>query len=350
MTNRLGVGIIGGGKISDYHANAYKQDERVQLNAIADVNESVAIRMSSKFKIKYHTNNYMDLLERKDINTVSICVPNFLHYEVAANAILAGKNVLVEKPFTLKTGEAEKLVSLASRKKVKLGVVHNKRYNLATQEARAIIKRGELADIYMADFRLILNGPNIGRKGSSWTFDPEKSGGGALMDLGIHMVDLVRWMLGEVSSVFATTSSFFKKLKVDCSANAILKVESGALCSLQVGWLSSYQEDAITFWGTAGTLLIEPWFSYKEIVRANRNPVSRTYLVNKSLVKTILTYMSRTDETAESHSRLIQDFVTSVVNDISPPVTGNDGLEAVRIISAMYESATKRKEVQIKKP
>jgi predicted dehydrogenase len=339
MTAQLGIGIIGGGKISAYHVNAYRKDTRVEIKAVADVNETVAKRMSSKFKIRYYYTDYMDLLERKDVDIVSVCVPNFLHYEVASNALLAGKNVLVEKPFTVMLDEAKKLVDLASKKNVKLGVVHNKRYNSVTQEAKAIIERGDLADIYMADFRLILNGPNIGRKGSDWTFDPTKSGGGALMDLGVHMVDLIRWMLGEVSSVYTATSPLFRDLDVDCFANGILRMKSECLCSLQVGWLSSYQDDTIAFWGTAGTLMIEPWFSYKEIIRANRNPVSRAYNVNKSLAKTILMYISRTDETAESHCRLIEDFVTSVLEDKSPSVTGEDGLEAIKIIHAMYDSA-----------
>jgi predicted dehydrogenase len=347
MTEPLGIGIIGCGKIADYHIDTYKKDKRVDLKAVADMNEIVAKRTSKRYRIKDCYTDYRDLLEREDIDIVSVCVPNFLHYEVASNTILSGKNVLVEKPFTLKTEDAKKLINQALKRPVKLGVVQNKRYNSATQKAKAIVENGDLADIYLADFRLILPGPNIGRKGSSWTFDPTKSGGGALMDLGVHMVDLIRWMLGDVSNVYATTSSFFEALEVDCFASAILKMKSGALCSLEVGWLSSYQDDAITLWGTAGTLIIEPWFSYNEIIRGNRNPVSRTYAVNKSLAKTILMYILKTDETAESHYRLIRDFITSVVYDGSPPVTGEDGLEAIKIINAMYESAKAKKEVEI---
>lgn len=347
MTKPLGIGIIGCGKVAGYHINAYKRDRRVSLKAVADINEMQAKRTSKRYHIRDCHSDYRDLLEREDISVVSVCVPNFLHYEVASNAILSGKNVLVEKPFTLKLEDAKKLINQAVRKRVKLGVVHNKRYNSATQKAKVIVEKGDLADIYMANFRLVLPGPNIGRKGSNWTFDPAKSGGGSLMDLGIHVVDLVRWILGDVSSVYASTSSFFEAFKVDCATTAILKMKSGALCSLEVGWLSSYQDDTITLWGTAGTLIVEPWFSYNETITGNRNPVSRTYSVNKSLAKTILMYISRTDETAESHYRLIMDFISSVAGDECPPVTGEDGLEAIKTINAMYESAKTKKEVEL---
>jgi len=347
VTHPIGTAIIGCGKISDFHIQAYKRDPRVTLRAVVDTDGKKARKTAYKYNVDSYYSDYNQVLEREDVQIVNVCVPNFLHGTVASDAILSGKNVLIEKPLTVTYEEGRNLVNLAKKHDAKLGVVHNKRYNTVTRQARAIIKKGELADVYMADYRLVLHGPNIGRKAGKWSFDQQKSGGGALMDLGIHVVDLIRWMLGEVSSVRAYTSSFFETIDADCLSSAILQMETGALCSMQVGWLSSYQEDAITIWGTAGTLIIEPWFSYIEVVRGPRNPVRRTAAVSKALIRTVLLYLSRTDETAESHYRLIRDFVSSVIEDKVPPVTGKEGLEAVRIVDALYRSAKTGKQAKV---
>ena len=345
---RLGIGLIGCGKVAEFHLGAYKQDQRVEIIGVSDTDERLAKRTAGKYQVEHFFSDYEDLLKRDDVQIVSVCVPNFLHYEIASKSIKYRKNVLVEKPFVLTVQESKELISLAERNNVKLGVVHNKRYNTVTQKAKNLIDEGVLADVYLADYRLILPGPNIGRRGSKWTFDKTKSGGGAIMDLGVHMIDLIRWMLGEISSVYVVMSPFFDDLEVESFASAILNLKSGAVCSMKVGWLASYQEDTITLWGTAGTLTVEPWFSYLELIPGNRNPISRTYKVCRSLARTIKTYISRTDETAQSHCRLIGEYITSIIQNKDPPVTGQDGMESIKVIQALYESSLTKKPVDIK--
>jgi len=231
MADTLKIGVIGTGFIGPAHIEAAKRTFMAEVVALADLNDEIAKAKAEQYMIGKYYGNYQDLLRDEEVELVHICTPNYLHYQMSKEALLAGKHVLCEKPLAMNRKEAEELVELAEKKGLMNAVHFNIRYYPLVRESAQMGKAGEVGKVlavhgsYLQDWLFYETDYN-------WRLEPELSGESrAIADIGSHWLDLIEYVtqkkVVEVMADFATFHKIRKKpLKpVETYAGKILKPE-----------------------------------------------------------------------------------------------------------------------------
>ena len=207
---KVKVGVIGTGFIGPAHIEALRRLGYVDVVALADINEETAKKKAEALSIGKHYGDYRELLADKDIEVVHICTPNYLHYKMAKDALLAGKHVVCEKPLAVKSSEAEELIKIAKEKNLVTAVHFNLRFYPLMHHAKKMVEDGELGRI------LAVNGSYqqdwlFYETDFSWRLQPEFSGETrAIADIGSHWMDLVEFISGTgICSVCADFATFY---------------------------------------------------------------------------------------------------------------------------------------------
>lgn len=252
------VGIIGAGAIAqECHFPGYKKDRRTKVVAFAEPTAERHDEVKERFgKVTGYT-NYKDMLKNEDLDIVSICTPNAFHAENAIAALNAKCHVLCEKPIAINLNQADKMIAAAkkNRKKLMIGFTH--RMFTGTQKTKQMIQDGKIGKPFMCRVRFAHGGPYPSWAKNAWFYNPKLAAGGALLDMGIHAIDLSLWMMGPIKSVNAMARTLVKKIPVD--DNALLQVEfkNGALGYIEVGWTSQPGFAGVEVYGTEGTLICD---------------------------------------------------------------------------------------------
>ena len=254
MSERLRCAVIGTGGIGLEHLKSLLQCPRAASVAVSETNPKRAKEAADRYKIPRIYSDYHELLEQPDIDAVTIALPNHLHAEVALEAIKARKHVLIEKPMAIHSKDAAKVVEAAKKARVTAMVGQDFRFLRHTQMAKVAIERGDLGEIYHARcFWLRRSGiPRIG----SWFTQKGSSGGGCLIDIGVHLLDLCFHLVGsfDVVSVAAHTHARFgprgqgdgdwgrsevdprRIFDVEDFGVALLKMKGGRTVILETAW------------------------------------------------------------------------------------------------------------------
>ena len=215
----LNIGLIGAGFMAKAHSIAYSGMPMFFWPApampikrtVADVDETTAKEAMQKFGFANYTTNWQDIIKDPEIDIVDICTPNNVHAEIAIAAANAGKHILCEKPLSLSSKEAEEMYQAAKKNNVTTMVAFNYRRTPAVQLAKKYIEEGALGDIldfrgtYLQDWSASPDAP------LSWRFQKEVCGTGALGDIGTHVVDMIRFLVGDFAAVNAVTSTYIKE-------------------------------------------------------------------------------------------------------------------------------------------
>lgn len=340
--NKLNVGVIGCGSIAKYrHLPEYALNEHVNIAAVCDINEDRAKEIAKQYHAKCYT-NYEELLADQEIAAVSVCTPNYLHAPVSIAALKAGKHVLCEKPMATTKQEAEDMIEAAKLSGKKLMIAHNQRFVPSHRKAKEIIESGQIGKIF--SFRTAFGHPGPESWSAdgkdSWFFRKREAVMGAMGDLGIHKADLIRYLLGEeVSEVAAFVETLAKEqTDVDDNAVCILKTESGIIGTLAASWSYNGKEDNSTIiYGEKGMIRLEDDPEYSLVVQYK----------NGEAVHYKLGAIQSNEEGGQSKSHVIDHFVSSIVNDEEPAVTGLDGMKSLLVILAAFEAADSKKVVRI---
>lgn len=340
MAEKLGIGIIGSGSIaSGAHLPGYKAAaDKCRVLAVADVDADRASKFAKDNKIPKAFNDYRQLLELHEIDAVSVCTPPSVHAPATIDALNAGKHVMCEKPMAMNAAEAAAMVEAARANGKVLAIDFQTRFGQEPQLLKQIIDDGELGEIYFA--RTVYNR----RRGiPAWGVFHirEHSGGGALMDLGVHMLDLTLWLMGHptpVSVLGATYAKFGNRegvfnrwgdwkpdeFDVEDFALATVNLENGAALVLETSWALNVEKDqqALQLCGDRGGADLFPLRVYKDRGAALMDWTP-----------------SALKQGAPEHVGSIGNFVDAILEDRSPLVTGDHGLMVARIVDALYESA-----------
>jgi predicted dehydrogenase len=255
------VGIIGAGAIADDHCHHVSSYEGAEAVAIADLSAAPRKELKKTWGMSRAYCTWEELIADPEIDAVTIALPNALHAPCTLAAIAAGKHVMLDKPFAINYAEAKRCATAARRKRRVLMVGMNQRYNDEAQKLRALIERGDLGDIYhtKAYWYRRAGSPKFG----TWFVNKQMSGGGCLLDIGVHILDLGMYLSGSWRPVAVSgqTYSMFghrgigeggwgkstrdKKIKfdVDDFATALIKCHNGATLELNVSWVL-HQEQA----------------------------------------------------------------------------------------------------------
>ncbi|MFE7063211.1 Gfo/Idh/MocA family protein [Sutcliffiella sp. NPDC057660] len=339
---KLRVGVVGCGSIAKYrHLPEYHANQNVELVALCDIVQERAEHASEQYGGKVYT-DYKEMIDREELDIVSVCTPNYLHAPVSIYASKAGINVLCEKPMATSKEEADEMIAAAKESGKKLMIAHNQRFVPSHQKARQLIESGEVGKIY--SFRTAFGHP--GPEGwsvdgkDSWFFRKEEAFIGAMGDLGVHKSDLMRYLLGEeiveVGAFIETSAK--QNTDVDDTAVCVLKTENGIVGTLAASW-SYKREDNSTI-----------IYSEKAVLRLEDDP-THSLVVQYATGETVRYELGRiqsNESGGQTGSQVIDHFVASIIEDTEVLVDGNEGKNSLMVILGALESNETKKIVNIK--
>nr|WP_233711553.1 Gfo/Idh/MocA family oxidoreductase [Lederbergia citrisecunda] len=334
------VAVVGCGSIARYrHLPEYAANDQVELVAVCDIVEDRAKEMAEQYGAKAYT-DYKTMLAEAEVDIVSVCTPNYLHASVSIDALNAGKHVLCEKPMATSEEDALAMIEAAKNNNKKLMIAHNQRFVPSHVKARELIENGEIGKIY--GFRTAFGHPgpegwSIDGK-DSWFFRKEEAFIGAMGDLGVHKTDLMRYLLGEeFVEVGAFVESGAKENStVDDNAVCVLKSESGIVGTLAASWAYQKEDNSTVIYGEKGVLRLEDDPEYS-LIAHYRNGETKNYDLGK---------IQSNDEGGQNSTRVIENFVNSIVNDTEPPINGEEGMKSLKVVIAALKSSETKQIVQ----
>jgi UDP-N-acetyl-2-amino-2-deoxyglucuronate dehydrogenase len=342
MSEKMRFAVIGAGVIAPSHAKAIVGNSQAELVGITDVEVEKAGKIATDFSIPHVYQDYQQLLKREDIDVVTVAVPSGYHAEVVIAAAQAGKHVLCEKPLDITADNMTRMIDACRKANVKLGCVFQRRVTEASIVAKKAIEAGRLGklvlgDAYQKSYRSPQYYKSAGWRGT-WAID----GGGALMNQGVHGIDLIQWLMGDVESVFAYSSALVREIEVEDTAVAVVKYKNGAFGVIQ-GTTSVYpgQETRFELHGEKGTIIFDDtgFKQWKFADGEEETPKVEPRVSAKNDPSAI---------TNDGHFILVDDLIQAIREDRDPLVSGEEGRKAVDLILAIYESARSRKEIVLK--
>ena len=357
MSKKLRVAIIGcGGIANGKHLPSLKKLEQVEMVAFCDIE----IKKAEKAAIEYGTpeavvyKNYKQLLEDESIDVVHVLTPNISHAEISIASMEAGKHVMCEKPMAKTSEEAKLMVETAERTGKKLTIGYNNRFRPDSQYLHNVCKQGDLGEVYYARAHAIRR-----RAVPTWGvfLDEEKQGGGPLIDIGTHALDLTLWMMDNYKpkSVMGTTYHKLgqkkdaanawgpwdpEKFTVEDSAFGFITMENGATIVLESSWALNTLDIDEAKCSLSGT---EGGADMKDGLRINGENFSKLYATNVELgAGGVAFYNGKAESDSDLEARR---WVESIINNTEPIVKPAEALVVTQILEAIYESAKTGKAV-----
>ena len=259
MAKKIRVGVIGCGFIGAYHARAVRACEGAELVAAAARTKASLKRFSSQFPVPFTTTRFEELAALPDLDAVAIGTPNVLHAPQAIQMLRAGKHVLLEKPMAMNASEAKRILKTAQQKGLCLQIGHNWRYDQEVIFLKRVLREGLLGKVIKTKGYGIHE--NWGPTG--WFAKKAEAGGGALIDMGVHAIDTVSFLLGDPApvSVYAKIGTYFGSYDVDDTGVMMIEWEGGPVSVIESGWWHphmDYPEAATQVFGTKGYAQLFP--------------------------------------------------------------------------------------------
>ncbi len=265
-------------------------------------------------------------------DAVGIFAPNALHCEFTLKALAAGAHVLVEKPMAPSVAQAEQMVAAAARAGKVLMVAMQRRYGGLARAITRALDAGAIGVPHFIRARLSHGGPQTWAPGQQWFFDRAAAGGGAMLDLGVHVADLARWYLGEVATVSGRVAALAGNGEVEDNGAMLLEFRSGAIGVIEASWTSRPPLSAIEIHGSEGRIMAGYPRLDIAVLDAGGAPIAGFERA------TILSRFDPADWLAPSRE-LAKGFVSAVEGREAPMPDGIDGLRAVEMIEACYRSS-----------
>lgn len=229
----LGWGIVGCGAISPWFIHGINKAKGTELIAICDVNEEKAKKLTEKEKVPWYT-DYDKMLGRDDINIVGICSSNSSHCELTIAAARARKHVLVEKPMATTLQDADRMIESCEKAKVRLGVISQDRFSDEFKKVKKAITDGELGRLVLGSAYLKYCRTQDFYDSTDWRGYWDSDGGGALINQGIHGVDILQWLMGGIDSSYGYIDTLTHIMEVEDTAVAVLRFRNRALGTIEV--------------------------------------------------------------------------------------------------------------------
>lgn len=343
---RLSVGVIGTGSIGNVHLSGYeKVKKNAQITAICDITQARLDEMGEKYGVppEKRYRDYKKMIAAEQLDAVSICLPNYLHYPVAADCIQAGLNILLEKPMVLSLDEATKLKALLKKHPVKFMVAFSHRFFLTNAAAKKKIEQGAIGKPYMIHVRYAHTGPYPGWAQGDWFYSPKKAGGGAMLDMGIHAIDISQYFIGQVENVQAEVKTLRKNIKVDDNAVMLLDFGKQAACLgyIEVGWTSPSGFTGIEIFGDKGSMRLQ--LGQDGVITKGVTKPDGTMNTKEETIKAVSTtghWMLQ----VENFVKFCQDKKTVV------PIPGfEEGQSSLAVALAAGESSRTGKRIKVKR-
>jgi len=337
----IGFAIIGAGMVARYHATAIERTPGARLVAVGRSDLARAEETATQFGVPCLA-DYTALLARDDVDAVCICTPSGLHAEQTIAAARAGKHVLVEKPMALTLADADAMIAACAQAGVRMGVALQRRTEPEFQRLQAAIAAGELGRLVLGSISM----PYLRRQSyydsAAWRGTWALDGGGALMNQGIHLVDLLLWLAGDAAEVRATAATLAHAIEVEDCLTATLRFVNRALGSIiATAAAAPGFPHRVEIYGERGGVQIEG----EQIVRWEGSGAREPRSQNQAPIAAGAG-ASPTGIGAAGHTRLLEDFVAAIRDRREPVAPGREGRRSLALVLAVYEAARTGQSVQ----
>ncbi len=340
MSKKVKWGIIGCGVISELHGEALAIAKNAELIAVCDIIPERAEKAARRFGVQKVYTDYHELLNDPEVEAVSICTPSGMHGEMCQDAALARKHILCEKPMEITGEKMDDLIRTVEVSGVKMGCVFQRRCDPKFAAVKEAIDSGRFGKVILAEAYLKYYRDQAYYDSGEWRGTWELDGGGALMNQGVHGIDLLLWFAGEAQSVTAHCATQVHDIKVEDTAVALLKFKNGALGVIE-GTTSVYpaQDTRLEIHCEKGSIVvsdagIQEW----SIIGSDEQApeiVSPVYAMKDDPTKLPMV----------SHVPLVEDLADAILNDRKPMITPREARHAVDMILSIYRSSKEGKEI-----
>ncbi len=327
------VGVVGCGFISNYHIQGLQSIEGVEVEAVCDLNIDMAKKQAERYEISKYMSDAEKLFKLKDVDAILILTPNFTHKDLAIAAARSGKHVMVQKPFAPNISDCQEMIRVAEEEGVQLVPSFMHRFFPECRKAKEIIEEGLIGRLMTVRIR---NGVQ-GATWAKWFFDPEKNGGGAIIDVGVHGIDLLRYLIGEILEVGAFTETHERyrrmddgttlELKYEDSATVIYRLDNNVLGLHDISWSqkAGAKRFELDIYGDKGTIVIRKDENLLKVASAEFNSVKNWVI--PELTSEPMGYNQH------------KDFIDGIKGISRPSLTARDGLVTIKVVKALYKSA-----------
>lgn len=346
---KIGIAIIGCGNIGPVHADAIAQVKGAKLVAVSDVVERNARALADKYGVDAYTDYHL-MLARADVTVVNVCVPSGLRGAIVADCAKAGKHIIAEKPLEVTTERIDAMLKTVEKSGVRLGCIFQSRFADGTLLVREALEKGRFGRLVLGDAYIKWYRSPEYYKSSAWRGTRGIDGGGALMNQGIHQIDLLLSFMGPAKWVQGYTRLVgHEGLEVEDLACATVEFKNGAMGCIEGSTAIWPGHPArVEVHGTEGSVVVEDgelksWQFKKAIKKDER--IRASFKSESALGSGAGDPLSSLK--SEGHRRNIQDFVDALRKNKPPMVDGREGRRAVELIEAIYLSADKGKPVRL---
>ena len=344
---KLRVGVIGTGSIGNVHLTGYAADPKnVTIQAIADHTGRRLGELGESYGVtsEHQYTDWKKMLATEQLDAVSICLPNAFHFDAAAEAIKRGVNTLIEKPMVLTLEHARKLKALHAKNPVKVMVAFSHRFIAPNIAAKKAIDKGVIGKPFMVRMRFAHSGPYPGWAQGDWFYKKQLAGGGAVLDMGIHAIDMCQHLIGPIKSVMAEVRTLRKPVPVD--DNAVMVFDFGndakALGYVEVGWTSGPGFGGIEVYGDKGTIICELGKPGR-LIRGVNKPDGTLEITSEDLKET---------ETKSHWPLQMESWIKHLLDKkTAAAIPGiKEGTSSLAVALAAIESTKTGKRIKIKQP
>ena len=329
------IGIVGSGKICQGpHMGAYDKIDCAEIVAICDIDPKKLEQVKTRYPNARLYTDYKEMIEKEELDAVDICTPNNFHSIVAIYALNKGLNVICEKPDAINVEEATKMKEAAEKSGKTLMVIRNNRYRPSTAFLKKYIAEDKMGEIYAGRCGWIRRRGIPGWGG--WFTDKEQSGGGPLIDLGVHIIDLAMYLMGNPKPVTVSGSTYSKfahtsysKTDVEDLAMGFIRFENGACLQIEFSWASNIENDQM-FVELRGTK-----------AGSRMSGIDRRFDIFTEECGTLATLKPNVDDynCMPHHEANIRHFLDVIQGKAEPDFVPEQGLNMVKILEAIYKSA-----------
>lgn len=340
----LNVAMIGCGRISHKHVKAILENQNyIRLVAVSDIIIERAAAVFDQYGLNHKHGaspnvyvNYKDMINKERIDIITICTESGYHAEIAIYCMNQGKHVIVEKPMALSTSDAELMIEAAKTNQIKLCVSHQNRFNPPIQKLRGALEQGRFGRIIAGNARVLWNRGEDYYSQALWRGTYELDGG-CLMNQCIHNIDLLQWMLGgEISWVNGEVGNYIHPyIEAEDYGSIQIKFDNGAIGNVEgtVCIFRSNLEETLTIIGENGIVSIGGLAVNKvETWRFKDNLDSEDCIIKECNEDVDSVY-------GNGHSFLYKDMIDAIYNNREPYINGREGIKAMEIILAAYQSS-----------
>jgi predicted dehydrogenase len=349
MRKKFNLGIIGTGWPGQQHAIAARVLDAANIYACADVDESRRREFEREYKPEKVFSDYHDLLKDPQIDAAIICLPNFLHFPASLAVLEAGKHVLCEKPPTLNAAEMKVLREEATKRRLIYCFSRQFRFTPAMRAAKKAVEDGRLGKIYHAKATFVRSrGIPVGV--GNWFTEKRRSGGGALIDIGIHALDAVWYLMGSPRPVSISAKVFrnFAHLAnvpvfdVEDAAYAFIRFENDAVVQLETSWAGNLTDDIPPRKYFGQELINSVLYGTKGSIRLN--PLTLFEDQNGELVRVPL---GAQEDEPSGFALQLSNFLEAIAGTAQPVNNVDQAVELMEIIDGIYSSSELDREVPI---